>query len=267
MSLTISKDFVLDLAPAKEDRRFIVQTFGLIGPPGSGKSELLAENSYFLQCEPGLNHLECRKSPPLVSYDDFEMVLTKLIQAKQKAPLPFEMIVIDTIDEFVKLCDEKVVEQIRKKFPAKASEVNSLFDYPGSSDKGNPAWGFRKDLVMQSLNNLRQLGVAVAFIGHLDNREIKTALKTIHKQTVSIGGQLGTDLVSWPDHFLNIECKEEGGGVVRKIRTVPTATVDAKSRGGMIPDGWSLVNPKSFSREDMKLAAKENYKKLRSYFE
>jgi hypothetical protein len=99
------------------------------------------------------------------------------------------------------------------------------------------------------------LPCAIAFIGHLESKEVKEPTRSIHKQTISIGGKCGLELCAWPDHLLNITAQYAGSEIKRTVRTRPTATIEAKSREGMVPDGWV------WSSND-----KENWDKLRGLF-
>lgn len=239
------------------NRKFEAQTFGVIGAPGIGKSTFFQyANALYIQTESGLNHLSVFKLP-CRSWAEAEAIKSALLKAKQAGPLPYSMVVIDTIDEFVKLADERTVERIHEKFPQKKDDVQSIFDYPAASDKGNPAWGWRRDYVMNYLKDLAMnLGVAVGYIGHMEHKDVKTPTQTFHKQTISIGGQLGTDLISWPDHFLTITAEKSGGVTKRYIRTITDATLDAKSRGLMVPDKFEIT-------ED----TKANWERFRKLFD
>ena len=98
------------------------------------------------------------------------------------------------------------------------------------------------------LQKLEELPCAIAFIGHLENKEVKEPTRSIHKQTISIGGKLGLELCAWPDHLLNITSAYAGSEIVRTVRTRPTATIEAKSREGMIADGlkWGADDKKNW---------------------
>ena len=237
------------------DTRFKAQSLGVIGAPGIGKSSMFSEeNVLYIQTENGLNALSVFKVP-CNSWDDYREICSSLIKLKTEGKLTYEGVVIDTIDELVKLADQEIVKIIRTKFKDKADSINSIFDYPASSDKGNPAWGWRRDLVMNSLKALQSLGIVVIYLGHLDFRDIKTPTAVYHKKTISIGGALGTDLVSWCDHFLTLESTRTGSETKRVIRTISDNTLDAKSRGNLVPDMFPLSTD-----------VKENWVRFRKLF-
>lgn len=254
---------VLPTEVSEVDNSWASQKFGIIGSPGCGKSELLAQdpNSFFIQTEAGLNHLKVKKVV-CRTWDDALAIRTALIQANQAGKFPYTggNIVIDTIDEFIDCADQEVIARGKEKF--KAAEINGIGDVPNGA-----GWDWRKTLVMNYLQSLEALPCAIWFIGHLDYKEVKKPNNTsMHKQTISIGGKLGGALLAWVDHFLNIEAIGEGAQAKRKVRTIPTSSVEAKSRGGMVQDGWLWENPTDMSREGMEKAAKANYAKLRASF-
>jgi hypothetical protein len=102
----------------------------------------------------------------------------------------------------------------------------------------------------------------------MDHKKIKNDLQIeIDKSTIDIGGQLGKAYLRYSDHILNITSKNDGGIITRTVRALPTATIEAGSRGMCVKDGWVLTNPKAKTPEAMKEAALENYKMLRSFFQ
>ena len=239
---------VLPTVKSEPDNRWIAQKVGMIGAAGIGKSEFWSHgNTLYLQCEAGLNHLKVMKVV-IQSWDDFREAVGALIQANVKKEFPWDTVVIDTVDKLVDYANQESVARGKAKF--KAIEVNTVGDIPNGA-----GWAWSQDLVENGLSKLEELPCAVVYIGHLDNKEIKEPTRSIHKQTISIGGKMGGMLVAWTDHFLNIEAQITGGECKRRVRTLPTQTLDAKSRGGIVPDGW-IWDANS----------KVNYDKLKSLF-
>ena len=213
------------------DKRYVSQTFGMIGPPGIGKSKFWSFcNGLFIQTESGLNHLKVMKQP-CRSWDDFKDIYSALMLLSQKGAMPYDTVIIDTIDKFVDLAQAEVVERGRAKF--KGIEINVVGDIPNGA-----GWAWAMDLVDNALSKLQELPCAVVYIGHLELKEIKEPTRSIHKQTISIGGKMGGMLVSWPDHLMNVEAQMVGAEMKRKVRTIPSQTIEAKSRGGVVPDAW-----------------------------
>jgi hypothetical protein len=239
---------VLPKVKAEPDNRWVSAKFGMIGSAGIGKSEFWSHaNALYFQCEAGLNHLSVMKVP-ITSWEAVREAVGALIQANQKKEFPWDTVVIDTVDKLVDYAQAEAVSRGKEKF--KNIEINTVGDIPNGA-----GWSWAQDLVENLLSKLEELPCAVVYIGHLDNREIKEPTRSIHKQTISIGGKMGGMLVAWADHFLNLEAQLVGGECKRKVRTLPTQTLDAKSRGGIVPDGWILSSN-----------SEENFKKLRSLF-
>lgn len=212
------------------DKRWISQKFGMIGPPGIGKSKFWSFcNGLFIQTESGLNHLSVMKMP-CRSWADFREIFSLLSQANQAGKFPYDTIIIDTIDKFVDLAQQEVVERGRNKF--KGIEINVIGDIPNGA-----GWAWAMDLVENALGKLEELPCATAYIGHLETKEVKEPTRSIHKQTISIGGKMGGMLTAWPDHLLNINAGYVGNELKRVVRTLPSQTIEAKSREGMIKDG------------------------------
>ncbi len=239
---------VLPTVKSEPDNRWVSQKIGMIGAAGIGKSEFWSHgNTLYLQCEAGLNHLKVMKVE-IHSWQDFREAVGLLILANTKKEFPWDTIVIDTIDKLVDYANQEAVERGKIKF--KAIEVNTVGDIPNGA-----GWAWAQDLIENGLGKLEELPACIVYIGHLDNKEIKEPTRSIHKQTISLGGKMGGMLVAWPDHFLNVEAQFSQNELRRKVRTLPTQTLDAKSRGGMVPDGWQWS-----------ANSEENYKKLRAFF-
>jgi hypothetical protein len=239
---------VLPKVKSEPDNRWLSQKFGMIGSAGIGKSEFWSHGqTLYLQCEAGLNHLSVMKVP-ITSWEAVREAVGALIQANVKKEFPWDTVVIDTIDKLVDYAQAEASARGREKF--KNIEINTVGDIPNGA-----GWAWAQDLVENLLSKLEELPCAVVYIGHLDNKEVKEPTRSIHKQTISIGGKMGGMLVAWADHFLNLEAQIVGGECKRKVRTLPTQTLDAKSRGGIVPDGWVWT-----------ASSEENFKKLRSLF-
>lgn len=241
---------VLPKIKSEIDNRWIKQKTVIIGAPGCGKSTFpsFGDKTLYLQCEAGLNHLSVMKTP-VTSWEEWEATYTALMQAKIKGELPYDTIVIDTIDKFVDAVNNQAIEIGRNKY--KGTEINTIADIPNGA-----GWGWATDLVENSLSKLEKLDCHIIVIGHLDRKEVKSPNGTsVHLQTISIGGKTGRAIMAWADHLLNIETKMVGNTMQRVCRTIPTVSVEAKSRGGLIKDGWV------WSAND-----KENYDKFRGVF-
>ena len=249
------------------------QTFTVLGAPKIGKSELFAagDGSAFLDIEGGLSHLSVVKFPkerPFLDYDELESSIDSLVALKQSGKLPKEIdtVVVDTATRLTQLASDKALEILNRKHPNKGWETIEEVSLGGTS--GSPGWQLRSNLVDALLGKLKQLDCAVVIIAHMEHKRVKNDQGVeIDKQTIDIGGQLGKAYLRYSDHILNIIGKNDGGIITRTVRALPTATVEAGSRGLCIPDNWVLENPKGRTKEQMQEAAKANYAKLRSFFE
>lgn len=241
----MSATLTLPTVRSEVDRRWISQKFGMIGPPGIGKSKFWSFcNGLFIQTESGLNHLKVMKQP-CKSWDEFKEIYSALMFLNQKGSFPYDTIIIDTIDKFVDLAQAEVVERGRAKF--KGIDINVIGDIPNGA-----GWAWSMDLVENALAKLDELPCAVAYVGHLEMKEVKEPTRSIHKQTISIGGKMGGMLTAWPDHLLNITNQYVGSESKRVVRTLPTQTIEAKSREGAVPDNWQWEKDDSKNWEKFK---------------
>lgn len=250
------------------------QTFCVLGPPKIGKSELfsMGEGSVFLDIEGNLSHLNVTRFPkdrPFKDYDELEATIDNLVAMKQSGKLPpnIDTLILDTATRLTQLCSEKALDIFNRKFPNKNWETIEEISLGG--DKGSPGWAVRTNLADAVLGKLKQLGCAVVIIAHTTHKKIKNDVGAeVDKSTIDIGGQLGTSYLKYSKHILNIMSITGPDGIItRTVRALPTASIEAGSHGLLIPDKWVLENPKTRNVTDMKLAAENNYKKLRSFFE
>jgi hypothetical protein len=197
-----------------------------------------------------------------------EGTIDQLVAMQQGGKLPknVDTFVLDTATRFTQLIDQKVLDVMNHKHPGKDWEAIEAITVGG--DKGNPGWKMRSTFADAILGKLKQLDCAIVIIAHMEPKKMKNDVGVeVEKQTIDIGGQLGKAYLRYSDHILNIIGKNDGGIITRTVRALPTATIEAGSRGLCIPDQWLLENPKARTKEAMAEAAQANYKKLRSFFE
>lgn len=254
-------------------KRWRDQIFCVLGAPKIGKSELFAagEGSAFLDIEGGLSHLSVIKFPknrPFLDYDELESTVDQLVAMKQtgKFPAHIDTIIVDTATRFTQLAADKTLDILNRKHPNKGWETIEEVTLGG--DKGSPVWSLRSNLVDAILGKLKQLGCAIVIIAHMEHKKVKNDLGVeIDKQTIDIGGQLGKSYLRYCHHIMNIIGQMGSDSIItRTVRALPTASIEAGSRGLCIPDKWVLENPKARTPEAMKEASVANYKKLRSFF-
>lgn len=154
---------------------------------------------------------------------------------------------IDTVDKWIDRANEDVIVRARTKYK---TDIDSIGDVPN----GN-GWFLATDQITTYLDKLTQFPAAIVLIAHTESKKIKQGAVEFDKTSIAIGGKTGKELLHWADHTLHIQAIQQGQNMRRIVRTKPTQTLEAKSRGGTVPDGWEWS-------DDM--AA--NYKKLRSIF-
>ena len=214
------------------DKKFSSQTFGMLGSPGCGKSEFWAqqEDALFLDCEGGLNFLDVM-SIPIRSMNDLREAFGELIKAKEN--FPYKLVVIDTLDRVVNYLDEDILNWARQKFSKSADNIISIRDVAEGG-----GWDLRRERLMKMMLQFQALPCAVAYISHSEAKREKGADgKENIRKTISISGKLGGDVLGWTNHVLHVQNSYMGEKSIRRVRTIPTSSLEAKSRGGVIPDG------------------------------
>lgn len=252
--ITVEQELVrLPSKPEEPSRKWTDQKFLMIGQGKIGKSDFWShgEKTLFLECEPGLNHLRCMRMP-CRGWKDVQKVGALLYQAREAGNFPYDTLVIDTGDRFVDFGNEEIIERAKAKYKEDiADKINSIGDIPNGS-----GWYWSTELVKNALGKFDSLPCATVVIAHVQQKEVKDPTRTYHKDTLSIGGQTGTSILYWADHTLHVRARMVGDRVERNVRTKPTDTIEAGSRGNVVPDGmrWG---------DDMKA----NYNEFRKLFE
>ncbi len=228
---------VLPTEASAPSKRWIDQKHLMIGQGKIGKSAFWAcgSKTLFFEFEPGLNHLTCMRVP-IRSWGEFRDGMGQLIQLAQGDTFPYDTLIIDTIDMFVIRSGEEIVERARAFFSQKVAErINTIGDIP--EGKG---WFQQKQLIQIALDKLTQLPAAIVLIGHVQNKEITEPTRRYHKDTINIGGQVGVGFLHWADHTLHVRASYSGQEIRRVIRTMPSESLEAGSRGQLVPDHFVL---------------------------
>jgi hypothetical protein len=231
------------------DKRFCKQKICLLGAPGIGKSSFLAqeEGAFFFDLEGGLNFLDVKKLP-IRTWEELREVFSLLKKAKELGKFPYTMLVIDPVDRLIDIAEEHTILKAQEFY--KKINVETIADIP--EGKG---WDTRRRMVSNFLDELCKFDCAVAYVSHLEIKRIEEETRKYDKTTISIGGKVGGDLLGFTDHTLHIQAQMMGDKLMRTVYTKPTQSREAKSRGGIVPDGWKWLD------DD-----KENWKKFRSLF-
>jgi len=249
MSEAIKQGVVLPTGKRGINKNWVNQKFLMLGQGGVGKSHFWScgEKTLFLQTEPGLNALEV-EAVELRDWDDFVEAGGLLVKALGTEAFRWDTLVIDTVDNWVNMANEKVISDGREKFSK--MEINGIGDIPNGA-----GWFQATNLVATYLRKLAALPMAVVLIGHHNQKKVKELSREYDKSTISIGGNMGIQLLHWSDHTLYIEGKMVGDNLKRKVWTLPSQLREGKSRGGIVPNGMEWD-------DDMGV----NYKKIRGLF-
>ena len=228
------------------------QKFLMMGASGIGKSSFWshAENPLYIEAEAGLNFIDAFKMP-VRTWEEVAETMKALLTGARDGNFPYDVVIVDTVDRILACVESEVMSWAKGKY-SKGSEYGGIGDIPEGA-----GWYQRENYMNKFLKVLETLPCAVAIIGHLDEKEIKEdGMKSYHKATISIGGKVGCNILSWSDHTLHVKGIMQGDTLKRTVYTKPTKSREAKSRGGVIKDGWI------WDEDDA-----VNFKKLREQFD
>jgi hypothetical protein len=240
----IKAKLVLPSVKSEVDKRWVSQDFLVIGPPKIGKSEFFSfgERTLYIETEPGLKHLSVMKVPCLC-WADFVAVYEQLLAlTKSGKEFPYDTLVIDTVDRWVDYLNDEVVARGQSKF--KSAEINSIGDIPNGQ-----GYSWASEKLGNALAKLSELPCAIVLIGHLASKEISFENNVkMTMQTIALTPSIGKNICSWADHILNIEGGNKTGD--RKVRTRPSGSVMAGSRGGVVPEDftWTKDNKANYEQ-------------------
>jgi len=236
----------------KADKKWESQKILVLGQAKVGKSALFAEGekTLFIETEPGLNHLSVMKVP-VRCWEDFREVCGELYKSNAAGKFPYDTVVIDTLDKLVDRACEKTIEMGKKKFSKVADSINVIGDIPNGA-----GWAWTTGLISNILDKIQEFPCALVLITHLSTKRINDGVREYDKETVSLFKGMGEMVLHWADHTLHIKATMRGDQIRRVIRTKPTESMEAGTRGDLVPDGFELNG-------DMKTV----YAKLRKLFD
>lgn len=220
------------------DRRWISQKIGLIGQGGVGKSTLAAcdPTALFLDTDHNLTHLRVFKVP-IWSWNDFREAYVQLAElaAKKDVAFPYSTIVVDTADKLLEYAEEDTIQRAREKY--KKDDIFTLADILD----GRKGWSDASKTFLMGLDKLAALPTALILISHVKSVRVEEPLQKYDKEAVSLWGQVGVKTSYFLSHILQIQAYHKGEHLVRKVYTLPSKAMDAKSHGGVIPNGWEMA--------------------------
>lgn len=200
------------------------QTILLYGSPKLGKSSFAskAPGSLFLECEPGLNHLEVYKVPTY-SWEAF-LEACKLVA---KGDHNFKTIVIDTVDNAFKMCSDYVC-------------AKHGIEYEGDMGHGK-GWALVKNEWHRVLTRLASLPYGLILISHAVDKTIETRTGEYTKTQPSLPDRARNVVLGLVDIILygDSTAKKDAAGNVtieRVVRTKPHPTYEAGDRTGRLPE-------------------------------
>ena len=218
----------LPTAKTKPTTDLAKQSILLYGVPKLGKSTFASQfpEAVFLECEPGLNHLEVFKVPTY-SWEAF-LEACKLIA---KGDHNFKTLVIDTVDNAFKMCSDYVC-------------AKHGIEYEGDMGHGK-GWALVKNEWNRVLTRLASLPYGLILISHAVDKTIETRTGEFTKTTPSLPDRARNVVLGMVDIILygdSVSRKDAAGNltVERVLRTKPHPTYEAGDRTGRLPETLPL---------------------------
>mgnify|MGYP001596858466 CR=1 FL=1 len=247
MVATSSPKLILPTEATAPTKRWGEMRFLMMGQAGCGKSTFWANdaNALFIDTEGNLSHLGVKKVA-CRSWGDFRDIYEALYVAAQTAngvPFPYSTLIVDTADRWLALAEEEVIGRAREKYSAAVSaKIFTIGDIP----EGN-GWAQTTKLVMTALDKLDQLPCALVLIAHVKQVKVEEPTQKYDKETVSLWGGVGSNVLGWMKHTLHIQAMYVGDTLKRYIRTLPSKGLESKSHGGLVPDKteWKTADLKA----------------------
>jgi hypothetical protein len=203
----------------------------IYGPSKIGKSTFCANapDVLFLATEPGLNALEAFQVP-ITSWGKFLDVCA----AVEAGDHPFQVIVIDTVDNLHKLA----AEHVRK-------TLGITHEADASYGKG---FGLVNDELHRVLTKLAFLPYGLILVSHAEEREVTTRTGKITRVVPSLPDKARRIVLALVGAILFVELDEsrsaDGQPQQRRvIRTTPHPRYEAGDRTGLLPPTLDLDFP------------------------
>ena len=212
--------------PVRDDVQDL--TVLIYGPPKIGKSTFCsgADGALFLATEPGLNHLNVFQIP-IASWKD----LLNAGALIAKGGHEFKTIVIDTVDNAYRMCQEHVCEANGVKHPA---------DMPYGKGFALVNAEFHR-----VLTRLAGLPTGLYLVSHAQDKELETRTGKYLKTMPTLPEGARKIVVGLVDVILFADAestKDDDGNVTmsRILRTKPDKHYEAGDRTGRLPETLSL---------------------------
>lgn len=199
------------------------EIFLIYGRPKIGKSTLAAEfpEPVFLATEPGLKYITRIKDEDKKVIRDWE-TFCKYNDALAKDKAKYKTIVVDTITNLVKYCNDFVCDR-------------EGMSHPSDKPMGK-GWNMVTQEFWTEMNKLTQSGRCIVLVAHSKDMEIKTRGKDYNRITINLSGKNRDVVTNLPDHILLIDSDYDSdtGKEERFIRTENSQYWDAGSRNTLL---------------------------------
>lgn len=200
----------------------------IYGHPKIGKSTFCskAPSSLFLATEPGLNHLEVFQ----LSVTSWEEMLEAL-GAVSRGGHDFKTIIIDTVDNAYRYCEEFICRKLGIQHPS---------DAPYGKGSGSVNAEFTRVLV-----KLASMPYGLMLVSHARDRETQTRTGPVIRTGPTLPDGARKILTGFVDVILyaDVESVPDADGKAtyrRVIRTKPTTHYEAGDRTGRLPETMPL---------------------------
>jgi hypothetical protein len=198
------------------------------GPTKIGKSSMCskAEEGIFLATEPGLNSLEVYQVT-INSWDDLLNTAAELAEGYHL----FKTIVIDTVDNAFKLCEEYICRKLN---------IAHQADAPYGK-----AWAMVTGEFQRVITKLAFLPYGLFLISHSQEKEIETRTGKYVKIVPTLPDKARKIILGMVDMilFCDLEVSTDANGkqIVRRVmRTKPSLYYEAGDRTGRLPETLDL---------------------------
>jgi len=212
--------------PPKTD--LVDMNFLVYGPPKIGKSTFCshAEGALFLATEAGLNHLSVYQTP-ISSWEEMTEALAQIAAGGHS----FRTVVIDTVDNAYRFCEEYICRKLGIEHPSDAAygkgfgSVNSEFT--------------------RVLTKLGSLPYGLILVSHAREREVTTRTGTLMRIGPTLPEGARKIVTGFADCILYFDVETipgtDGKNTYRRvIRTKPTTHYEAGDRTGRLPETLPL---------------------------
>lgn len=212
--------------PPKTDLRDL--NLLIYGPPKIGKSTFCskADGALFLATEAGLNHLDVYQSP-ISSWEEMMEALAEIAAGEHH----FKTIVIDTVDNAYRFCEEYICRKLK-------------IDHPSDAAYGK-GFGSVNSEFTRVLTKLGSLPYGLILVSHAREKEVTTRTGTLNRIGPTLPEGARKIVTGFADCilFFDVETVPNGDGKTtyrRVIRTKPTTHYEAGDRTGRLPETLPL---------------------------